>query len=90
MDEEQSNKKWTRITRGNKISKKVAPYYVHVSNAYEKLEELLANLSPPQSKDKTNTTTETSNQIKHQSKFKLRSERRCQAKFIKYMEKIKD
>ena len=59
--------KWTRITRGNKIIKKVAPYYVHLSNAYAQLKEFLADISTPPSEDKTNTTNNTSIQIKHQT-----------------------
>ena len=90
MDEEQSNKKWRRITRGNKISKKVAPYYVHLSYAYAQLEEFSEDLSPPPSEDKTSTTTDTSNQMKHQSKFKLKAERRRQTKFTKYINEMKD
>ena len=85
-----ATKKWRRITRGNKISKKVAPYYVHLSNAYAQLEEFLAELSPPPSEDKTSTTTKTSDQTKHQSKFKLKAERHRQTKFTKYMNKMKD
>ena len=55
-------KKWTGITKGNKITKRVAPYYVHLSNAYAQLEKFSADLSPPPSEDKTSTTTKTSNQ----------------------------
>ena len=74
----------TRITRGNKITKRFAPYYVHLSNVYAQLEEFSEDLSPPPSEDKTSTTTKNSNQNKHQSKSKLKAERRRQTKFTKY------
>ena len=82
--------KWTRITRGNKVTKKVAPYYVHLSNAYAKLAELSADPSPLTNEDNTKTSTKTSNKNKYQSKFKLKAAWRRQAKFTKYMEKMKD
>ena len=90
MDEEQSNNKWTKITRGNKITKKVVPYYVHLSNAYAQLEKLSADLIPPPPEHKTSTTIKTNDRTKHRSKFKLKAERRRHTKFTKYMNKIKD
>ena len=90
LEEEQSIEKWTRITRGNKITKSFVPYYVHLSHANAKLAEFSAYPGPPSSEDKTKTTTKTSNQNKYQSKFKLKAERRCQETFTKYIAKMKD
>ena len=61
LDNKQSKKKWTRITRGNKITKKVAPYYVHLSNAYAKLAEFSADPGPQPPEHNTKTVSETSN-----------------------------
>ena len=88
--EEQSNNKWTKITRGNKITKTIAPYYLHLSNAYAQLEELSEDLIPPTPEHKTSTTIKTNDRTKNQSKFKLKAERRRQTKFTKYMNKMKD
>ena len=90
MNEEQINNKWTKITRGNKITKKVAPYYVHLSHAYAQFEEFSEDLSPTPPEHKTSTTINTNDCTKHQSKFKLKAERRLQTKFTKYMNKMKD
>ena len=86
MDEKQNKEKWTGITRGNKITKKVAPYYVHLSHALAKLSEFSADQGPPP----LDYNNKTSNQNKHQSNFKFKKSRRRQAKFKKYMAKTKD
>ena len=78
LDEEQSSKESTEITRCDKITKTVAPYYVHLSNAYAQLEELSADLSLPTPEHKTRTTINTNDRNKHQSKFRLKAERRRQ------------
>ena len=90
MDEEQRKNKWTKITRGNKITKNVAPYYVQLSNAYAQLEELSVDLSPPPPEHKIGTTIKTNNRTKHQSKFKVKADPRRQTKFTNYMNKMKD
>ena len=95
MDEKQTKEKWTRITRGNKITKTIAPYYVHLSNAYAKLAEFSAEPGPTPPEDNTKqtepkTTIETNNQNKHQSKFKIKAARRRKSKFTKYMANMKD
>ena len=64
LDEKHNREKWTRITRGNKITKTTSPYYVDLSNAYAKLAEFSAEPGPPpedNKKTETKTTTETSN-----------------------------
>ena len=83
-------KEWNKIIRGNKITKKVASYYVHLSNAYEQLEEFSAEVSPPTPEHKPSTTINTNDRNKHQSKFNLKAERRRQTKFTKYIHKMKD
>ena len=66
MDEKHIKEKWTKLTRGNKITKNVAPYYLHLSNAYAKLTEFSADPGPPPD-DKTKQT-ETKSTTKNKSK----------------------
>ena len=47
LDEKHNKEKWKKVTRVNKITKKVAPYCVHLSNAYAKLAEFSAEPGPP-------------------------------------------
>ena len=63
LDKKHSKDKWTKLTTGNKITKNVASYDVHLSNAYAKLAEFSADPGPPPEdntkKTETKTTTET-------------------------------
>ena len=90
LDKEKSTIKWTKITRGNKITKKYAPYYVHLSNAYAQLDKFSEYLSPPTPEHKTSKPSNNNDQNKHQSKFRLKAQRRRQTKFTKYIHKMKD
>ena len=75
-----------KVIKGSKITKKAAPYYTTLSNAYSLLDEFLAKPSPP-------TETRTNNQIllpKHQSVFKIKAARLLQAKFEAYIAKMND
>ena len=93
MDEKHSKEKWEKVTRGNKITKEVAPYYVHLSKAYANIAKFSADPGPPPEdntqKTETKTTTETSAN-KHQSNFKLKAARRLQYKISTYMSKMND
>ena len=98
MDEKHSDEKLAKVTRGNKITIKVAPYYVHLSNSYAKLAELLADPDPPPEDNTKQTatkqpetkTTPKPRAIKHQSNFKIKAARFLQSKLSTYMSKMND
>ena len=75
-----------KVIKGSKITKKYAPYYTTLSNAYSRLEEFSENPGPTHE-------TQTKNQTvlpKHQSASKRKSARRLQTKFGVYISKMND
>ena len=75
-----------KVIQISKITKKSDPYYITLSNAYARLEELSENPGPP-------PETQTKKQKllpKHQSVFKIKSARRLQTIFESYISKIND
>ena len=85
MDKERrEEEQWTKVIKCSKTTKKAAPYYTTLSNAYARLEEFSENPGPP-------PETQTKNQkvpSKHQSTFKTKAARRLKIKFEAYMSKM--
>ena len=50
MDE---GEKWIKVDRkANKLTTKIAPYYLEISNQYSQLEEFAADPDPPKTENK--------------------------------------
>ena len=75
-----------KVIKGSKITKKSAPYYTKLSNAYARLEEFPENPGQP-------SENQTKNQRvlpKHQSTFKIKAAHSFQKTFEAYMSKMND
>ena len=74
MDSDEEDGEWTKIERGNKIKKKIDPYYILLSNRYASLPAFSAPPDPPQLTPSKVIPT----QLRHQSRHRLKVEQRRQ------------
>ena len=76
-----------KVVKGSKITKKAAPYYVELSNAYANLEKFSDDLGPTNTIDNLITKTGVA---KQSNNFKIREEARRKTRKEKYIEELND
>ena len=76
-----------KVVKGSKITKKAAPYYVELSNAYANLEKFSDD--PGQTNTINNLITKTG-VAKQPSNFKIKAEARRKTRKEKYIEELND
>ena len=76
-----------KVVKGSKITKKAAPYYIELSNAYENLEKFSDDPGPTNPINNLITKTGVA---KQPSNFKIKAEARQKTRKERYIEELND
>ena len=86
MDSDEKEGEWKKVERGNKINKKVDPYYILISNRYASLPAFSAPPDPIQIASSKVIKTP----LHHQSHYRLKVERRRRKQWAAKLSQLRE